>query len=79
MNWNRSSKTHSTTSKGYKSKRFKRKGQWPPLRIQFDEGHRSFLRGNLKNPYKEDNIRHKEWQRGFNTAYFENKRRRERR
>tara|TARA_R100000742_G_C4279330_1_gene103612 strand:- start:903 stop:1142 length:240 start_codon:yes stop_codon:yes gene_type:complete len=79
MNWNRSSQTHSTTSKGYKSKRFKRRGQWPPLKIQFEEGQRAFYNGKLKNPYNQNNIRHKEWERGFNSAYFNNKKRRERR
>ena len=76
MNWNRSSQTHSTTSKGYKSKRFKRRGQWPPLKIQFEEGQRAFYNGKLKNPYNVNNIRHKEWERGFNSAYFNNKERR---
>ena len=79
MKWNRSSQTHSTTSKGYKSKRFKRRGQWPPLKIQFEEGQRAFYNGKLKNPYNVNNIRHKEWERGFNSAYFNNKKRRERR
>ena len=77
MNWNRSSQTHSTTSKGYKSKKFKRKGQWPPLKIQFEEGQRAFYLGKLKNPYNINNIRNKEWERGFNFAYFNNQKRRE--
>ena len=77
MNWNRSSKTHSMTSKAYKSKKFKRRGQWPPLKIQFEEGQRAFYIGKLKNPYSINNIRNKEWERGFNSAYFDNQKRRE--
>ena len=74
MKSNKSYETRSMTSKGLKSKRSKpRKGQWPPLRIQFDEGFRAFSRGILKNPYGENNVRHKEWLRGWNTAYFDNK------
>ena len=50
-----------------------------PLKIQFEEGQRAFYNGKLKNPYNVNNIRHKEWERGFNSAYFNNKKRRERR
>jgi len=76
MRSNKSLETRSTTSKGSKSRQSKpRRGQWPPLRIQFEEGFRAFTRGILKSPYGEYNIRHKEWMRGWNTAYFENKKR----
>ena len=74
MRSNRSYETRSTTSKGSRSKYSKpRRGPWPPLRIQFDEGFRAFIRGILKNPYGEHNVRHKEWQRGWNASYFKNK------
>lgn len=76
MKSSKSYETRSTTSKGSRSKHSKpRRGQWPPLRIQFDEGFRAFIRGILKSPYGEQNIRHKEWQRGWNTAYFKNQKR----
>ena len=48
-----------------------------PLKIQFEEGQRAFYLGKLKNPYNINNIRNKEWERGFNFAYFNNQKRRE--
>jgi hypothetical protein len=42
-----------------------------PLMIQFDKGKYAFKRGWISNPYSLDTAQGKEWQRGFNTAYFE--------
>ena len=43
-----------------------------PLRIQFDQGRYAFSRGLLSNYYDPDSTAGKEWQRGFDRAYFEN-------
>ena len=43
-----------------------------PLRIQVEKGQRAFHRGKLANPYKPNTSFYKEWERGFNKAYFEN-------
>ena len=44
----------------------------PPLRIQHDKGYRAFKRGRIINPFKQNSSFYKEWERGFNKAYFEN-------
>jgi len=36
-----------------------------------EKGYKSFWKGNLSNPYNVDTYRNKEWERGFNKAYFE--------
>lgn len=38
----------------------------------FDEGRLAFKRGNLVNPYNPNTSRHRDWQFGFDRAYFEN-------
>lgn len=38
----------------------------------FKEGKKSFFSGNLGNPYNPDTYRNREWERGFNSAYFQN-------
>ena len=43
-----------------------------PLRIQHDQGYYAFSRGWLGNQYNPDSNAGKEWQRGFNKAYFDN-------
>mgnify|MGYP004463804547 CR=1 FL=1 len=43
-----------------------------PLRIQVEKGQRAFHKGKLINPYKANTSFCKEWERGFNKAYFEN-------
>ena len=48
------------------------KERHPPLRIQHDKGYRAFKRGRIINPYKQESSFYKEWERGFNKAYFEN-------
>ena len=44
----------------------------PPLRIQMEKGYRAFHTGRIINPYKIGSSFYKEWDRGFNKAYFEN-------
>ena len=43
-----------------------------PLKIQFEKGVQSFKRGKINNPYHYKTMQHREWQRGFNFAYFIN-------
>jgi hypothetical protein len=63
------------------SRPFKRgkRSDYPPLKIQFEEGQRAFYNGKLKNPYPASQMRNKEWERGFNSAYFKSKNRFKRR
>lgn len=35
-------------------------------------GSECFLTGRLVNPFKQNSHLYREWQRGFNTAYFDN-------
>ncbi len=37
----------------------------------FDEGQRAFKRGNLVNPYNPETSRYRDWQFGFDRAYFD--------
>lgn len=43
-----------------------------PLQIAFDMGYRAFQRGVFEAPYKDGTVLLKEWNRGFNRAYFDN-------
>lgn len=46
-----------------------------PLHKAFELGYKSFYSGHLNNPFAEDAqgfMLHREWQRGFNSAYFTN-------
>lgn len=36
------------------------------------KGYKDFYSGNVSNPFNEGTYRGREWQRGFNVAYFEN-------
>lgn len=49
-----------------------KKDRTAPLKIQFEKGVYAFKRGWLGNPYDPETIQGKEWQRGFNSAYFAN-------
>lgn len=49
-----------------------KKDRTAPLKIQFEKGQYAFKRGWLGNPYAAETVQGKEWQRGFNAAYFEN-------
>ena len=46
--------------------------RFPPLSVQFKEGYHAFSRGWLSNRYDETSVKGKEWQRGFDKAYFDN-------
>lgn len=35
-------------------------------------GMSDFYKGNIVNPFREDTTDHREWQFGFNRAYYEN-------
>ena len=42
-----------------------------PLRMQFEKGYKDFKRGRINNPFPEDTMQYREWQRGFDTAYMD--------
>jgi hypothetical protein len=42
------------------------------LSIQFGKGYYAFSRGWLSNSYDPTSLAGKEWQRGFDAAYFDN-------
>lgn len=42
-----------------------------PLRMQYEKGYADFWKGRIGNPFHKDTMQHREWDRGFNTAYFE--------
>jgi|TARA_X000000950_G_scaffold236094_1_gene286777 hypothetical protein len=44
-----------------------------PLEEAFEMGQRAFAVGILDSPYKKKSVLHREWQRGFNVAYFNNR------
>ena len=43
-----------------------------PTKVAFDMGKRAFVKGIFNSPYKKTSVLHREWERGFNSAYFEN-------
>jgi hypothetical protein len=44
-----------------------------PLRVQYQMGYSSFKNGSnlLASPFDKDTMQHREWERGFNKAYFD--------
>ena len=43
-----------------------------PLRVQYQMGYTAFKSGsNLSSPFDGDTMQHREWERGFNKAYFD--------
>ena len=42
-----------------------------PLIIQYKRGSEDFQRGRVANPFHKDTMQYREWNRGFNKAYFE--------
>ena len=42
-----------------------------PLRMQYEKGYSDCKKGRLINPFHEDTMQFREWNRGFNVAYFE--------
>ena len=43
-----------------------------PLKIQWMKGYDAFIYGKIRNPYSSDTMLYREWERGFNTAYYDN-------
>ena len=43
-----------------------------PLKVQYQQGYYAFKRGGQVNPFHSDTMQFREWNRGFNTAYYEN-------
>ena len=42
-----------------------------PLKFQSEQGYTDFKRGRVGNPFHKDTMQYREWNRGFNKAYFE--------
>ena len=42
-----------------------------PLVIQYRKGMDDFHKGRLSNPFHKDTMQYREWNRGFNKAYFD--------
>jgi len=42
-----------------------------PLKFQFEQGYGDFKRGRVGNPFHKHTMQHREWNRGFNKAYFD--------
>ena len=42
-----------------------------PLKFQFDQGYSAFKRGKIVNPFSTTTMHYREWERGFNKAYYE--------
>lgn len=42
-----------------------------PLRMQFEKGYTDFKHGRVTNPFHVHTMQNREWERGFNKAYFE--------
>jgi len=42
-----------------------------PLIIQYTRGSSDFKEGNLENPFHKDTMQYREWERGFNKAFFD--------
>jgi hypothetical protein len=38
----------------------------------FEQGYKDFGKGQLTNPYNKDTTKSREWEFGFNKAYFRN-------
>ena len=41
-----------------------------PLSLQFNQGFNAFKRKKLVNPFNDMTMQSREWQRGFNSAYY---------
>ena len=42
-----------------------------PLVIQYRKGMDDFNKGRLSNPFHQNTMQYREWNRGFNKAYFD--------
>ncbi len=43
-----------------------------PLKLQHQMGYSGFKRGRISNPFSEDTMQYREWNRGFNKAFYDN-------
>jgi hypothetical protein len=43
-----------------------------PLKVQFNTGYDGFKYNRPVNPFHKDTMQFREWNRGFNRAYFDN-------
>jgi hypothetical protein len=43
-----------------------------PLKLQHQMGYSSFKRGSTKNPFSEDTMQYREWNRGYSKAFYDN-------
>ena len=42
-----------------------------PLKFQHEKGYKDVRQGRVVNPFPDDTMQHREWERGFNKAYYE--------
>jgi len=43
-----------------------------PLKVQFQQGYSAFKRGGQVNPFNDDTMQYREWDRGYNKSYEDN-------
>ena len=43
-----------------------------PLKVKQTMGYNSFKKGTHINPYPKDTMQYREWNRGYNKAYYDN-------
>ena len=43
-----------------------------PLKVQYQQGYYAFKRGGQINPFHTDTMQFREWNRGYDKAYYEN-------
>ena len=57
----------------YKSRAERGLGKYDaPLKVQYTRGIMDFKKGRITNPFHPDTMQYREWERGFNTAFYEN-------
>ncbi len=44
-----------------------------PLKYQHEKGYKDFRQGRVVNPFPDDTMQYRDWEFGFNKAYFKNK------
>ena len=42
-----------------------------PLKFQHEKGYKDFRQGRVVNPFLSNTMQYREWERGFNKAYYE--------
>jgi len=43
-----------------------------PLRVQHQMGYAAFKHGRMTNPFSDDTMQYREWNRGFDRAFYDN-------